>query len=74
MKVSRKIKMIMKAKKMHSQELADKIGISKQTVYNTFGNDSHSERSGMTFETVARYADALGCDVIIRDRETGEEY
>ena len=74
MKVSAILKQIMKDKKMKVPDIAEKMGISKNTVYNTFVNDKKSEIHGMTYENVIRYANALGCDVIIRDRETGKEY
>lgn len=74
MGVSARIKKVMKDKKFTAQKLADEIGISRRTVENTFFQDTHGENFGMTFDNVIRYANALGCDVIIRDRETGKEY
>lgn len=74
MTVSAILKQIMKDKKLKAQDVADEMEISRQTLYNTFNNDRRSERDGMTYENVVRYANALGCDVIIRDRTTGKEY
>ena len=68
------IKAIMKDKKVSVQKLADTMGLAKNTIYNTFSNDINSERNGMSYENVFRFAEALGCEVIIRDKETGKEY
>lgn len=74
MRASRRLKSIMAAKNIKINAVAKTLGKSPQTIYNTFQNDEKSKRSGMTFEIVEEMANALGCDVIFRDRETGKEY
>lgn len=74
MRASERLKKIMKHKRITTVKLAEILGNSKQTLYNTFNSDIRSKGNGMTYENVVRIADALGCDVVIRDRETGEEY
>ena len=74
MRASRTIKMIMIDKGIRTKELSEMVGKSPRTIYNTFYNDENTKRSGMTFEKVAELADALGCDIVFRDRETGREY
>lgn len=74
MKISEKFKKVMKTKRITEQDIADNLNISKKTVSNTFYNEAHGNPRGMTIDTMMKYADVLGCDVIIRDRETGEEY
>ncbi len=74
MRASRKLKMIMADKGMKINQLSEMVGKSPQTLYNTFYNDEKTKRSGMTFEKVAELADALGCDIVFKDRETGKEY
>lgn len=74
MRASRRIRSIMAAKGIKINTLAEVMGKSPQTVYNTFQNDEKSKRSGMTFEVVAEMLDALNCDIVFRDRETGKEF
>ena len=74
MRASNILKTIMKEKKLKVKDLADLMGKSDRTVYNTFSRDNLSKGGGMTFENVVEYAEALGCEVIIRDKETRKEY
>ena len=62
------IKTAMIHKKVTQVQLAEKLGKATQTVYNTLGRDM------MRYVEVERFADALGCDVVFRDRDTGEIY
>ena len=62
------IKAALKAKKISQIELAHHIDKPLQSVYNQFHRDA------MSFETLETYADAIGCDVVLIDRETGETY
>ena len=73
-RASSKLKAIMKDKKVTTKRLAEMLGLGTSTLYNTFSNDGMEDRSGMTFENAVRLADALGCDIIFKDRETGKEY
>lgn len=74
MRASNILKIIMKEKKLKVKDLADLMGKSDRTVYNTFSRDNLSKGGGMTFENVVEYAEALGCEIVIRDKETGKEY
>ncbi len=60
------LKKAMKQKHIQQQELADKTDRKLQTVRNTF------HRGNMTCAVIEQYADIVGCDVVLRDRETGE--
>ena len=62
------IKRALKSKKVTQKELAVMMGKPIQTVYNTINKDS------MFFSHVEEYADAIGCDVVLVDRETGQIY
>lgn len=68
MGASEHITKALKAKKIKKNKLAEMIGKTPRTVYNTL------DRDAMTYTMVELYADALGCDVVLRDRETGEIY
>lgn len=69
MGASKKIKMALLDKGMTQKELSDRLGyIGKNTVYNLLGRDS------LSFEAVERWADVIGCDVVLRDRASGKIY
>lgn len=68
MGVAEHLKKALKAKKMKIRDLAEMTDTPEQTLYNAM------HRNSMPFKTVEIYADALGCDIIFRNRETGEEY
>lgn len=53
---------------MKQTDLAVAIGKDKQYIYNALHRDSFS------YEMVVQIADALGCDVVFMDRETGKIY
>lgn len=74
MRATKQIKKVMIDKGITTKGLAELAGKNVGTLYQTFYNDKNSKGSGMSFETVCELADALGCDVILKDRETGEEY
>ena len=74
MRASKTLKMIMVDKEVSIRDLSEITGKKLSTIYNTFRNDSISKRGGMTFENVVDIAEALGCEVIIRDKETGKIY
>lgn len=69
MGVSKKLKMAMIDKDIKQKDMADLLGYTNiNSVYNALNRDS------MTFEIAERWADALGCDIVLRDRETGKIY
>lgn len=74
MRASKTIKKIMIDRGVNIKQLAEMSGKSQSTMYNTFYNDEKSQRNGMSFENVVELANALGCEVIFRDKETGKEY
>lgn len=65
---SKRLKMAMLDKGISQVQFAEMIGKPTQSFYNMMN------RNTMTFKTVEEFADALGCDVVLRDRETGKEY
>lgn len=62
------IKSVMKAKKVKSGALADKLNYKEQAFYNKLSRDT------MSAKFLCVVADALDCDVALIDRETGEIY
>ena len=62
------LKKAMKQKKVTQIKLAEMLGKPFPTVRNTLVFDN------MKMNTLEEYADALGCDVVLLDRETGEIY
>lgn len=74
MRATETIRAIMTEKKIRVSDIAEITGKHPQTIYNTFQNDRHSKRGGMTFENAVMLFEALGCEVLIRDKETGKIY
>lgn len=68
MDVIKTLKSIMRKKKVTQADLAEGTGKSPNTVRNILARDSISTN------TLIAYADILGCDVALIDRETGEIY
>ena len=68
MGVTARFKRIMKDKHIKANDIANGTGTSLQNIYNTFHTDK------MTFATVEKIADILGCDIVFIDRETGKTY
>lgn len=62
------IKTAMTAKGISQRDFAEKTGRITQTFYNMLNRDT------MKFSEVEAIADALGCDVVLRDRETGQYF
>lgn len=60
------IKSAMKQKKVKSGALADLLGMNHQSFYNKLN------RGTMSANFLIEIADAMGCDIVIRDRESGE--
>lgn len=74
MKVGEVIQMIMREKGVRAVDMANALGKSRQTIYNTLHNDKHTKKRGMNFENVSEFVDVLGCEIVIRDIESGKEY
>lgn len=69
MGASKKIKKALIDKGIKQKELAEVLGYkSINSLYNMLNRDN------MTFENAERWANAIGCDVVLRDRETGKIY
>lgn len=69
MGASKKIKMALLDKGITQKELAEQLGyVGKNTVYNLLGRDN------LSFKAVERWADIIGCDVVLRDRASGKIY
>lgn len=68
MGATKKLKKVMIDKEVSQTKLAELLGKPLNTVRNTFVKDN------MRFSTLEEYADILGCDVVLQDRETGEIY
>lgn len=56
-----------KPKVMADGTIKEKSG-SLQTVYNMMARDN------LTFNSVEQFAEILGCEVVLRDKETGKIY
>ena len=68
MGAAKAIRKIMVDKEVSVKQLAEQMGKPYQTVLNTFIKDSMSIRMAML------YANELDCDIVFKDRKTGEEY
>ena len=62
------LKSVMKRKKITQFALAEMLDKPYNTVRNTLVADN------MKMKSLEEYADALGCDVVLLDRGTGEIY
>ena len=62
------LKSVMKRKRITQFVLAEMLGKPYNTVRNTLVADN------MKMNSLEEYANALGCDVVLIDRETGEIY
>lgn len=68
MGISDIIKDILVDKDMTIAEFAEVLGNKPRTIYNMLYKNS------IHYATAERWADALGCDIVFVDRETGEIY
>lgn len=69
MGVSKKLKMAMIDKDIKQKTLAESLGYTNlNSLYNALNRDS------MTFTTAEKWADAIGCDIVLRDRTSGKIY
>lgn len=62
------LKTAMLYKEVKVSELADSMGVSAHMLSVKLNRDS------MTFSSAEKMADALGCDIVLRDRITGKIY
>ena len=60
------LKSVMKRKKITQFALAEMLGKPYNTVRNMLVTDN------MTIKSLEEYANVLGCDVVLLDRETGD--
>ena len=74
MKPSERLRLVMKDKKITSKELAERSGRAPITVYGMFSRDKNTKKDGMTYRVVEELVEAMGCEIVIRDKETGKEY
>lgn len=69
MGASKKLKMAMIDKDIKQKQMADLLGYkSINSIYNALNRDT------MTYETVEKWANAIGCDIVLKDRATGKIY
>lgn len=68
MGATKHIKMAMTDKDIKPRQLADRLGMIPQTLYNKLSRDS------MTFTDAEAIADMLDCDIVLIDRKTGKRY
>ena len=69
MGISKKLKMVMLDKGIRQKNMAEVLGYTNiNSLYNVLNRDS------MTFETAEKWADALGCEIVLKDRKTGKIY
>ncbi len=68
MGAAKTIKKILIDKDKTITALAEEMGKPRQTVANTFSADN------LRVATLMEYANALGCEIILKDTETGREY
>lgn len=68
MGIAKQIKMVMLDKGLKPSHLADMTGKNQQTIYNALSRDTFISKNTLTI------ADALQCDIVLRDRETGKIY
>ena len=62
------LKKVMRAKKITQTDIAEATGTTLSTVRKAM------VKTNINTDTLITYADALGCDVALIDRETGEIY
>jgi len=68
MGAAKHIKIAMTDKEIKPRQLADRLGMIPQTLYNKLSRDS------MTYTDAEAIADMLDCDIVLIDRKTGKRY
>lgn len=68
MGAAKSLRMAMIDKEVSVVKLAAMTGKAKQTVYNALAADNFK------YDNLSMYAEALDCDVVLRDRKTGKTY
>ncbi len=68
MGASKHIERALFEKDLTKKQLAEMLGKPPQSMWNQFN------RNTWKYSEVEKIADILGCDVVLKDRETGAEY
>lgn len=69
MGISKKLKMVMLDKGIRQKEMADVLGYTNiNSLYNALNRDA------MTFENAEKWAEALDCEIVLRDKASGKIY
>lgn len=68
MGMTKNIKMAMLDMGVKPKELSERMGIKTENLYNIFSKDS------MTIKRAELFAEALGCEIVLRNKETGKIY
>lgn len=68
MGIAKRLKAVMVLKGLAVNKVATDLGKAPQTFYNML------QRDVMKYSEVEKIADKIGCDIILRDRETGREF
>ena len=68
MSASKQIKIVMTKKDIKPGAVADALGCDPQVFYTKLYRDT------MKYNDVEKIADALGCDIVFRDKQTNEIY
>lgn len=66
--IAKPLKMAMIDKDIKQSQIADRLGVSRQTLYNSLSNDN------LTFNRAAAIAEILNCKIVLIDNETGKIY
>lgn len=68
MGASKKFKKILIDRGISMMDFAETIGSPRQTVYNLLCRDV------FRYSTIERWLDAINCEIVFRDKETGKIY
>jgi len=68
MSASKQIKKVMIEKNIKPGAVAENLGMDPQVFYNKLFRDT------MKYNDVEKIADALGCDIVFKDRQTNDIY
>jgi hypothetical protein len=68
MSASKNIKVVLTKKNIKPGAVADALGVDRQVFYNKLSRDT------MKYNDVEKIADALGCDIVFKDKQTNEIY
>ncbi len=68
MSASKQLKVVMTKKNIKPGAVAAALAVDPQVFYNKLSRDT------MKYNDVEKIADALGCDIVFRDKQTNEIY